>query len=38
MPNDEVINTQYHVNHVVDVRDTLKESGTFLVEAWNGQG
>jgi hypothetical protein len=33
MPTDELINTHDHVNHLVDVRDTLKESDSFLVEA-----
>jgi hypothetical protein len=36
MMNAECCNYKYtrdHVNHVVDVRDTLKESCSFLVEA-----
>ena len=30
--------TRDHVNHLVDVRDILKDSVYFLVEASNGQG
>ena len=33
MPTDELINTPDHVYHLVDVRDSLKESVPFLVEA-----
>jgi hypothetical protein len=33
MPTDELINTPDHVNHLLDVRDTLKESVSILLEA-----
>jgi hypothetical protein len=41
MLNAECRNYKYirdHVNHLVDVRDTIKESCSILVEASNGQG